>query len=203
MENYIGSLCPHCGQEITASDPVTVCPACGMAHHQSCWEENQGCTTFGCPQQHYQAPAAPHARFCGKCGAPVEEAQAFCGKCGAPTDEQPAPESAPGQPQAAPKNPCPIDIKGTLLINIAPLMALIAGIVLLCIGLNTNIPSDYLSDYSVMEYVGGDAYNYIMEASLRGGRIAGAMTTKALYTAVGLLIGCISALKLRLVRTDA
>ena len=38
------------------------------------------------------------------------------------------------------------------------------------------------------EYVGGDAYNYIIEASLRGGEIAGAKTAKAIYfAAAGIL----------------
>lgn len=167
-----------------------------MTHHRGCWEENQGCTTFGCPQQHYQASSAPHARFCGVCGTPVKEAQAFCGKCGAPTDAQTPPESTPAQPK-----PNSVNVKKTLLINAVPLIALIAVLVLLFVGLDTYIPSDYLG-YGVTEYVGGDAYNYIMEASLRGGRIAGAMATKALYTAVGLLISCVSALKLRLIRND-
>lgn len=196
MENYIGSLCPHCRKEITQSDPVKVCPVCGMAHHKSCWEENRGCTTFGCSEQHYQAPPASPSRTCGSCGAPLEDAQAFCGNCGTRTDEQPAPASSPIQP-----DPGRINIKDTIRMNIIPLITLIAGIVLLCVGLGTNIPSDYLSSYSVTEYVGGDAYNYIMEASLRGGRIAGALTTRAIYTAVGLLISCVSALKLRIVRS--
>lgn len=37
---------------------------------------------------------------------------------------------------------------------------------------------------SVPDYVGGDAYNYIIEASLRGGEISGAMVTKTICFAV-------------------
>ena len=33
------------------------CPACKVPHHQECWEENGGCTTFGCRERFYQ-PAA-------------------------------------------------------------------------------------------------------------------------------------------------
>ena len=39
------------------------------------------------------------------------------------------------------------------------------------------------------EYVGGDAYNYIVEASLRGGEISGALTAKAIYFGIaGILL---------------
>ena len=27
---------------------VELCPGCGTPHHHDCWEENQGCTVFGC-----------------------------------------------------------------------------------------------------------------------------------------------------------
>lgn len=73
------------------------------------------------------------------------------------------------------------------------------GIVLLCIGLFMRIPGKELTtnsfmgdEYSVIEeYVGGDAYNYIIGAALVGGEIAGAMTQKAIYIGIGLLIICI------------
>jgi hypothetical protein len=38
------------------------------------------------------------------------------------------------------------------------------------------------------KYVGGDAYNYQIEASLRGGEIAGAMVAKAVYLTGGLIL---------------
>lgn len=177
MENYIGSLCPHCGQEITAADAVKVCPACGIAHHAGCWNENQGCTTFGCSQQRYQTP---------------------------PAEPVPAPE-APADQKAAPVQPASprFNFLAYFLTNLIPILTLLAGTALLWMGLDIYIPSGYLSSYDVVDYVGGDAYNYIMEASLRGGQIAGAMITKAVYTAVGLLISCVSVLKLRLPGKDA
>lgn len=42
----------------------------------------------------------------------------------------------------------------------------------------------FIGDYDVKEYVGGDAYNYMIEASLRGGKIAGAMISKTICFAV-------------------
>ena len=54
MEEHIGKICPFCKTEIKEDDTVKICPACGIPHHQSCWEENRGCTTFGCSEQHYE-----------------------------------------------------------------------------------------------------------------------------------------------------
>lgn len=59
-----------------------------------------------------------------------------------------------------------------------------------------NIPSKEISLYYGNEYVGGDAYNFIIEAALRGGQISGAKVTKCVYVAVGTLISCIAAMKI-------
>ena len=40
--------CPYCRAPITAEEPLTVCDGCGTKHHQDCYEENGGCTIFGC-----------------------------------------------------------------------------------------------------------------------------------------------------------
>lgn len=82
MENYIGKICPFCKTEITEADTVKVCPACGIPHHEGCWEENHGCTTFGCSEQHYEAQHTNPTDVCANCGAPLGDGQAFCPKCG-------------------------------------------------------------------------------------------------------------------------
>lgn len=84
MENYIGKICPFCKTEITEADAVKVCPACGIPHHEGCWEENHGCTTFGCSEQHYEAQHTNPTDVCANCGAPLGDGQAFCPKCGTP-----------------------------------------------------------------------------------------------------------------------
>lgn len=84
MENYIGKICPFCKTEITETDTVKVCPACGIPHHEGCWEENHGCTTFGCSEQHYEAQHTNPTDVCANCGAPLGDGQAFCPKCGTP-----------------------------------------------------------------------------------------------------------------------
>lgn len=77
MVSHIGKTCPYCKMEIKFGDSVTVCPECGVAHHTACWEKNGGCTTLGCKQGSKKA-----AKYCGSCGAPMEEGQVFCGRCG-------------------------------------------------------------------------------------------------------------------------
>lgn len=82
MENYIGKICPFCKTEIKEGDALKVCPACGIPHHEGCWEENKGCTTFGCSEQHYEAQGTNPTDVCANCGATLGDGQAFCPKCG-------------------------------------------------------------------------------------------------------------------------
>ncbi|MDO4543569.1 MAG: zinc-ribbon domain-containing protein [Clostridia bacterium] len=82
MENYIGKICPFCRTEIKEEDTVRVCPSCDIAHHEGCWEENKGCTTFGCSGQHHREQNASQVVTCTNCGAPLGEDQDFCPKCG-------------------------------------------------------------------------------------------------------------------------
>jgi TM2 domain-containing membrane protein YozV len=65
-------VCPYCRAPLDEpAASLTVCPVCGTPHHADCFEENGGCTVFGCsaappaepklsiaePELH--APAAP------------------------------------------------------------------------------------------------------------------------------------------------
>lgn len=84
MEDYIGKICPFCKTEINEGDTVKVCPSCGIPHHESCWEENKGCTTFGCSEQYYETQETNPTDVCSKCGTPLGDGQMFCPKCGTP-----------------------------------------------------------------------------------------------------------------------
>lgn len=74
--------------------------------------------------------------------------------------------------------------------------AIVVGLILFVVGLTIEIPSKELTTYSslsdkysvIEEYVGGDAYNYIIGASLVGGEIAGAKAQKAIFISMGSLI---------------
>jgi ketosteroid isomerase-like protein len=40
--------CPYCQSKIKDSSGFIICSQCGTPHHKECWEENGGCTTYGC-----------------------------------------------------------------------------------------------------------------------------------------------------------
>lgn len=90
MDNYIGKICPYCKTEIAEGDAVKVCPACGIPHHEGCWEENKGCTTFGCSEQHYEEQHTNPTDVCANCGAPLGDGQDFCPKCGTAKNAPPS-----------------------------------------------------------------------------------------------------------------
>ena len=48
MGEHVGKTCPYCKEVFTDNDDIVVCSDCMMPHHRSCWNDNQGCTTFGC-----------------------------------------------------------------------------------------------------------------------------------------------------------
>lgn len=82
------------------------------------------------------------------------------------------------------------------------IFAILVGLILFIVGLTIKIPSKELTTYSILsddysvidEYVGGDAYNYIIGASLVGGEIAGAKSQKAIFISMGSLISVIGLL---------
>lgn len=130
-----------------------------------------------------------------------------CSHCGfkfCPTN-QPAPiSSAPEQVDTPIDTPVERKQEKTANRNATAYFVIAIGIVLVCIGLLLQVPSKELTTYSILkdsgysvieEYVGGDAYNYIIGAALVAGEIAGAMIQKAVFISIGLLIVCIGMLK--------
>ncbi len=55
MNRYINKECPYCHKPITVDDNIVVCSKCGIAHHVDCWNENHGCSTYGCDGQPHSA----------------------------------------------------------------------------------------------------------------------------------------------------
>ncbi|HEY2235021.1 MAG TPA: NINE protein [Candidatus Angelobacter sp.] len=42
-------VCPYCRMPFDAASPPKIfCTACGIPHHEDCYQENGGCTVFGC-----------------------------------------------------------------------------------------------------------------------------------------------------------
>ncbi len=144
-------------------------------------------------------------KFCFKCGTELDINASFCPQCGERCNTQAASEPTPIQQynmNIKLKNgqKDKIDVKKTIMSNVIPVGCLAVGIIMLIVGIGISAPSDYISSYTMTEYVGGYAYNYIIEACLRGGKIAAAQISKGIYICVGLLIACISALKINVVK---
>ena len=86
------------------------------------------------------------------------------------------------------------------------IVGIIIGLLLATIGLMTSIPDDIIrTGFSgrdnrdaggYQRYVGGDAYNFIIEASIRGGEIAGGRSARAIYLSGGMMISTTSLIAL-------
>lgn len=54
--------CPYCGTTFGPGEGLVGCPHCQTPHHQECWQQNNGCTTLGCPsnpESQRKSTAAP------------------------------------------------------------------------------------------------------------------------------------------------
>lgn len=54
-------VCSVCHSPISAGEPTTTCPECGLPYHQQCWSENHGCAAYGCAAAGSAAPLQPPA----------------------------------------------------------------------------------------------------------------------------------------------
>lgn len=83
--------------------------------------------------------------------------------------------------------------------RLTPYLFLGVGALCLLVGLLFPMPGEDLTTYDlngaeyfhIEEYVGGDAYNYIIGACILGGHISGAMTAKAVFAVGGLAFICV------------
>ncbi len=48
--SVLGKTCPFCLFPIKQEAEAVHCQSCLVPHHRECWEENRGCTTFGCKE---------------------------------------------------------------------------------------------------------------------------------------------------------
>jgi hypothetical protein len=74
------------------------------------------------------------------------------------------------------------------MLKTASVIGIVIGITLIITSLAIEIPSRRFRFYEVEKYVGGDAYNASIEASIRAGEIAGASASKAIYRVGGSII---------------
>ncbi len=55
---FTGKTCPFCQFLIKADSEAVECPSCKVPHHRECWEQNGGCTTFGCGDMSSDRPSS-------------------------------------------------------------------------------------------------------------------------------------------------
>jgi len=84
------------------------------------------------------------------------------------------------------------------MTRIFSIIGIAIGILLIIMGIATSIPSDTIETGTLAQnnrerggyqrYVGGDAYNFIIESSIRGGEISGGTAARAVYIGSGAII---------------
>jgi hypothetical protein len=57
----VRETCSICQFPVGADEERTQCPDCGLPFHAECWEQNFGCSAYGCPQVNVLKPAGPPA----------------------------------------------------------------------------------------------------------------------------------------------
>jgi hypothetical protein len=103
MHLFKNKICPYCQSKIKDDLDVIVCSICGTPHHRECYEENGGCTTYGCANNPTTVKEDRHERIdvgamtipaarnlvaqtklieCPNCKKEVEENSNYCKYCG-------------------------------------------------------------------------------------------------------------------------
>ena len=111
-------LCPYCQTNIKSDKEARNCETCHAPHHKECWEENKGCTTYGCRENPAtkktiretsvdvgNLPIASIEKSleaenkknifirCPKCNLQIETDSSFCKQCGHSFEGDDFPES--------------------------------------------------------------------------------------------------------------
>jgi len=97
-------VCPYCRCPLEESEVQVACEACGTQHHAACWEENQGCTLYGCeatapvePRTDEEIPEGWWGKECKQCPVCKTEIRLEairCRTCGSVFEK--APQNAEG-----------------------------------------------------------------------------------------------------------
>lgn len=92
-ENRGGLSCAICQSALEPGQPTIACPDCHTPFHQECWQYNEGCAVYGCPQvprteglSSLEIPASywgKEEKACPKCGQMILAAAVRCRHCGA------------------------------------------------------------------------------------------------------------------------
>ena len=87
------ATCPICGCGFEDGDVIRICPDCKTPHHDECWSENHGCSTYGCASAAHQETHTAEGESAGSdnntsmvscpaCGALHPATDLVCAACG-------------------------------------------------------------------------------------------------------------------------
>ena len=134
MHSATGKSCPYCQFPLKEQDAIVVCSECAMPHHQECWTENRGCTTYGCEGDSKASSdglvhvergtsgidSSNASSFCTHCGNALQAGNQYCTTCGA------AATGSIGKTSLAPISGQPINNKWVWMLAFAPIIGTIA-----------------------------------------------------------------------------
>jgi len=60
---FAGKTCSICQSQVQLGEEIRVCGHCELPFHLVCWEENNGCGTYGCEAAAASGPKQPYADF--------------------------------------------------------------------------------------------------------------------------------------------
>lgn len=99
-------ICPYCQSKIKSDSDFIVCSHCGTPHHKECWDENGGCTTYGCVnnphtedkvelasedvgnetvesiRESIREPVSKNLIDCPNCSSKISAESIYCSHCG-------------------------------------------------------------------------------------------------------------------------